>query len=117
MNLRGGRQLMADSFAPLARKTPMKPTEQAAWLKLGIDAWSLGWQAARVMGLRSARIAEGGPAAGMEAWLMLTEKWQAAAEIQTELLARGPDASPEATTRRTIAHYRRKVAANHRRLR
>ena len=95
----------------------MKISEQAAWLKLGVDAWSLGWQAARVMGLRTARIAEGGPAAGLEAWLMLTEKWQTAAEIQTDLLSRGANASPAATTRRTLAHYKRKVAANDRRLR
>jgi len=95
----------------------MTPKETAAWLKLGIDAWSLGWDAARVMGLRTARIAEGGPAASIEAWLMLTEKWHAAAELQTELLAYGPNASPVATTRRTLAHYKRKVAANGRRLR
>ena len=95
----------------------MKVSEQVAWLKLGIDAWTLGWQATRVMGLRAARIAEGGPAAGMEAWLMLTEKWQAAAEIQSDLLSRGASASPVATTRRTLAHYQRKVAANDRRLR
>ena len=95
----------------------MKLTEQAAWLKLGIDAWTLGWQAARVMTLRTARIAEGGPAAGMEAWLMLMEKWQAAAEIQTDLLSRGANASPASATRRSLAVYRRKVAANDRRLR
>ena len=95
----------------------MKPLEQAAWLKLGIDTWTLGWQAAQVMGLRTVRIAEGGPAAGIEAWLMLTEKWQTAAEIQSDLLSRGAGASPVATTRRTLAHYKRKVAANDRRLR
>jgi hypothetical protein len=95
----------------------MKISEQAAWLKLGVDAWALGWQAARVMGMRTARIAEGGPAAGMEAWLMLTEKWQTAAEIHTDLMSRGPNASPATTTRRTLAHVRRKVAANDRRLR
>ena len=95
----------------------MTPKETTAWMRIGIDGWSLGWQAARVMGLRAARIAEGGPAAGMEAWLMMTEKWQAAAEIQADLLSRGATASPAATTRRTLAHYRRKVAANDRRLR
>ena len=95
----------------------MKISEQATWFKLGIDAWALGWQATRVMGLRTARMAEGGPAAGMEAWLMLTEKWHAAAEIQTDLLTRGANASPAAATRRTLTHYKRKVAANDRRLR
>ena len=95
----------------------MTPSQNAAWLKRGVDAWALGWQAARVMGLRTARMAKGGPAAGVEAWLMLSEKWQAAAELQAELLVRGPTASPVATTRRTLVHYKRKVAANDRRLR
>jgi hypothetical protein len=95
----------------------MKASDSTAWLRIGIDAWSLGWQAARVVGLRTARIAEGGPAAGLETWLMLSEKWQAAAEIQADLLARGPSVSPVAATRRTLTHYKRKVAANDRRLR
>ena len=94
----------------------MKPSENAAWLKLGIDAWALGWQAARVMGLRTAKMAEGGPAAGIEAWLMLSEKVQTAVEVQSDLLA-GANASPLTTTRRTLARYKRKVAANDRRLR
>ena len=94
----------------------MKPSEQTAWLRIGVDAWSLGWQAAHVMGLRTARIAGGGPAAGLEAWLMLTEKWQAAAELQADLMARGPNSTPVSATRRALSHYKRKVAANDRRL-
>jgi len=94
----------------------MKMTDQTAWLRVGIDAWSLGWQAAHVMGLRTAKIAEGGPAAGFEAWLMLSEKWQAAAEIHADLMVRGPGSTPVAATRRALAHYKRKVAANDRRL-
>jgi hypothetical protein len=90
----------------------MKPSEQNAWLKLGVDAWTLGLQATHVIGLRTARIASGGPAAALEAWLMLSEKWHAATEIQADLLTRGPDASPVATTRRALAVYKRKVAAN-----
>lgn len=95
----------------------MIPKETTAWLRIGVDAWTLGWKAARVVGLRSARIAAGGPAAGMEAWLMLTEKWQSAVELQADLLARSPHASPVTATRRTLSHYQRKVAANDRRLR
>jgi hypothetical protein len=94
----------------------MKPSENAAWLKLGIDVWALGWQAARVMGLRTAKMAEGSPAAAMEAWLMLSEKIQTTVEVQADLLA-GANASPLTTTRRTLARYKRKVAANDRRLR
>jgi len=95
----------------------MTPKQTTAWLRLVADAWSLGWQAARVVGLRSARIAAGGPPAGMETWLMLSEKWQTAVELQADLIARGPNASPVTTTRRSIDHLRRKVAANDRRLR
>lgn len=95
----------------------MKASQQTAWLRLGVDAWSLGLQAAQVIGLRTARIAGGGPAAGLEAWLMLSEKWQAAAELQADLLTRGPNSTPLAATRRAMSHYRRKVAANDRRLR
>jgi len=94
----------------------MKPSEQTAWLKLGVDAWSLGLQAAHVMGLRTAKIAGGGPAAGFEAWLMLSEKWQAAAELQADMLVRGPGATPVIATRRALSHYQRKVAANDKRL-
>ena len=53
----------------------------------------------------------------MEAWLMLSEKWQAAGELQADLLADGGNSSPLTTTRRTLVHYRRKVSANARRLR
>ena len=95
----------------------MNPKEIAAWLRIGVDTWALGWQAAHVVGLRSARIAAGGPAAGMETWLMLSEKWQSAIEIQSDLLARGQNANPATTARRTVAHLKRKVAANDRRLR
>ena len=101
----------------IRKPKPMNPKAITAWLRIGVETWARGWQAARVVGLRSARIAAGGPAAGMETWLMLSEKWQSAVEIQSDLLARGPDANPATTTRRTIAHLKRKVAANDRRLR
>jgi len=95
----------------------MKLSEQTAWLRIGVDAWALGLQAAHVVGLRTARIAAGGPAAGLETWLMLSEKWHTATKIQADLMARGPDANPLTTTRRALATVKRKVAANDRRLR
>ena len=61
----------------------MTPSQTAAWLRIGVDAWALGWKAAEVIGKRGARIAAGGPDAGTEAWLMLSEKWQAAVELQS----------------------------------
>jgi hypothetical protein len=47
---------------------------------------------------------------------MVWEKWQAAAELQTAMLAGGASASPIALTEKAVRHYRRKVAANSRRL-
>jgi hypothetical protein len=76
----------------------------------------LGWQASQVMGLRAARLARGGPAAAIEARLMLSEKLETAVEVQADLMA-GANASPLTSTRRTLARYKRKVAANDRRLR
>ncbi len=94
----------------------MTPAQTNAWFRLGLDSINLGLAAARVVELRTARLASGGPAAGIEAWLMMTEKWQAAAELHADLLPRGAAANPLASSRRAVALYRRKVAANARRL-
>ena len=117
MNLNTDWRLSPDHSTLPPKVLLLKLSEQNAWLKLGVDAWTLSLQATHVIGLRTARIAAGGPAAGLEAWLMLSEKWQAATEIQADFLTRGPGASPVATTRRALAVYKRKVAANDRRLR
>lgn len=87
-----------------------------AWLKVGLDSWALGLEAAKIFPLRAARIAGGGPAAAREALLMVSEKWAAAAELQTQLLASG-SGDPLSATRSAVRHYRTKVAANSRRLR
>lgn len=121
MNLPGRRRLRLPQaryiFLSIRKPRQMNPKDITAWLRIGVDTWALGWQAARVVSMRSARIAAGGPAAGLETWLMLSEKWQSAVEIQSDLLSRGPGANPATTTRRTLAHLKRKVAANDRRLR
>ena len=101
---------------PPIESSHMTPGNTTAWLRIGVDTWALGLKAARVVGLRGARIAAGGPAAGVETWLMLSEKWQSAVEVQCDLLLRGPGSTPVIATRRALAHYRRKVAANDQRL-
>ena len=87
------------------------------WLTAGFDMWMLGANAASVMALRTARIAAGGAAGATEAELMVTEKVRAAIELQTRVMTGTLGMTPLGATQRTLKHYRRKVAANKRRLR
>ena len=84
-----------------------------AWLTAGFDMWMLGAEAASVMALRTARIAAGGTA---EAELMVTEKVRAAIELQTRLMTGALGVTPLGATKASVKHYRRKVAANRKRL-
>lgn len=83
-----------------------------AWLRAGMDAWSLGLEASTVVALRTARLAAGGAEAAREAELMVAEKIRAAAELQLALVG----ATPLGGTQKALRHYRGKVAANRRRL-
>jgi hypothetical protein len=87
-----------------------------AWAGLGLSAWSLGLDAAAVIGLRTLKIAAGGPAGAAEAQRMIGEKVDAAVALQTLALTGGLGTTPLSATARTLAHYRRKVRANRRRL-
>ena len=86
------------------------------WASAGMDAWALGMEASAVIGLRVAKMAAGGPAAGGEAYLMLSEKMQSALELQSALMTGQLGASPLTGTRKVLKHYRRKVKANRKRL-
>ena len=80
------------------------------WFGLARDAVLLGFETQRVIGLRLAKMAEGGPAAQVEAHQrMVMEKSAALAEAATTLATGG---SPQTVVR----HYRRRVKANERRL-
>jgi hypothetical protein len=79
------------------------------WFGLTLDAVLLGFETQRVIGLRLAKIAAGGPAAQVEAHRMVTEKTTALAEAATTLATGG---SPRTVVRR----YRKHVKANERRL-
>jgi hypothetical protein len=93
----------------MARRLP-------AHLRLGFDAWALGMEAASVIGLRMLKAAAGGPAADNEARRMVTEKIAAAADLQLMALTGGLGTTPASAAAKTMAHYRRKVRANRRRL-
>ena len=86
------------------------------WPGIGLSAWSLGLEASMVVGLRSLKIAAGGAAGEAEARLMVAEKVEAGVALQQMSLTGQLGASPQAAAAKTLAHYRRKVRANRRRL-
>jgi hypothetical protein len=86
------------------------------WVRIGLSAWSLGFEASSVIGLRAMRIAAGGPAAEAEARLMIREKIEAGWALQRKVLTGTLGLTPHTATTRTLAHYRRKVRSNQRRL-
>jgi hypothetical protein len=88
----------------------------AGWAGASMDAWALGMEASAVIGLRVAKMAVGGTAAAEEAQLMLSEKMQAAFELQAALVTGRLGDNPLTGTRKTLRHYRRKVKANRKRL-
>jgi len=87
-----------------------------AWLRLNLDLMSLGVEASEVMALRMMKLAAGGAAATAEAERMVSEKLQAAAEVQAAAWAAALNGEGHRSPRRALAHYRKKVRANRRRL-
>jgi hypothetical protein len=86
------------------------------WIGVGFDAWSLGLEASAVIGLRTMKIAFGGAAGEAEARRMVSEKVDAGLALQTLALTGGLGLAPDRAAAKTVAHYRRKVRANLRRL-
>jgi hypothetical protein len=66
--------------------------------------------------LRALKIAAGGPAAHQEINRMVSEKVDAALELQARALTGALGLTPQVAAGRTLTHYRRKVRANRRRL-
>jgi hypothetical protein len=83
---------------------------------VGLDAWALSLEAASVIGLRSLKIARGGPAADAETRRMIAEKVDAAVALQVKAMTGGLGARPVGAAAKTLAHYRKTVRANRRRL-
>jgi hypothetical protein len=92
------------------------PKKRNPWTKVGWNAWSLGVEASTVIGLRTLKLALGGPGAEVEASRMVNEKVEAARALQALLMTGALGATAPAVAARTIGHYRRKVRANARRL-
>ena len=86
------------------------------WIVISVNAWSLGLEASSVICLRTLKMAAGGARATAEAELMVSEKIEAAAALQALAMTGGLGFSPASAASKTLAHYRRKVRANRRRL-
>jgi hypothetical protein len=86
------------------------------WVRIALSAWALGFEASSVIGLRVMKIAAGGPAAEAETRLMFREKFQAGLAIQGKVLSGALGKTAHTATSRALAHYRRKVRSNRRRL-
>ena len=94
----------------------MKGLRNNPWLSLTLDAWSLGMEASTVIGLRTMKLAAGGPAAEAEAVLMVSEKIEASLDLQHRAMTGGLGLTPPEAVAHTLTHFRRKVRANRRRL-
>lgn len=94
----------------------MKRVRGNPWIGIGLDAWRLGLEASTVIGLRTLRIAQGGAKGRAEAERMVAEKLAAGIALQTLAVTGGLGTTPAGASARTLAHYRRKVRANRRRL-
>lgn len=81
------------------------------------DTFRLACESSFVIGLRMMTFATGGTKAFSEAQLMTVEKMQAAAVVMLDsAFAVAGGKSAEVIGRSAIAHYRRKVVSNRRRL-
>jgi hypothetical protein len=92
-------------------KTPSNP-----WLDLSLDAARLTYESSHVIGLRLALAARGGMKAQTEAALMVSEKAQAAFDAQFMVAKSVMSGEAHLVPARTVALYRDRVQANHRRL-
>jgi hypothetical protein len=86
------------------------------WTRLMFDIWSLGLETSAVIASRTMKLSVGGEAAEREARRMVAEKIEAALSLQTLALTGGLGTTPHSAARKSLAHYRRRVRANRRRL-
>ena len=86
------------------------------WLKIGFDAWCLGFETASVISLRMLKIAAGGKAGNAESTRMIQEKLRANADLQVKAHTGGLGTTPLSIARTTLTHYSGRVRANKKRL-
>jgi len=90
--------------------------QNTSWMSIAMDGWMLGVESSTVIGLRMMTFAQGGPAAADEAQRMVSEKVQAAMELQALAFSGSLGTTPEGAAAKSIAHYGKTVRANRRRL-
>jgi hypothetical protein len=86
------------------------------WINQSFNVWSLGAEAATVIALRSMQIVGGGLKAQAETQRMVQEKIAAALELQMKAMTGALGFTGQSAATKTVAHYRRKVRANRKRL-
>lgn len=86
------------------------------WTNLAFASWSLGLEASTVIHLRMMKLAAGGAAARAEAELMVGEKVASTLALPMLAMTGQLGASGPAIAAGSLAHLRRKVRANRRRL-
>ena len=84
--------------------------------RLGYSLFTLGLEAQTVIALRLMKLAAGGVEAQAEAQRMVSEKIDAAMVANRHLAAGLMAGSTTSGPRKALAHYRKKVRANRRRL-
>ena len=100
----------------MSERNLLRTHDALEWMEVATEAAVLGFESAAVMGLRLAGAVKGGPKAEREAWRMYSEKVVALAELQPLFMTGALGAPPSRHARGALRHYRRKVAANRRRL-
>ena len=87
------------------------------WFDLSMSMMRLGIEAQQVVALRTVKLMTGGAAADAEANLMVTEKMQAAADAGMAMMVGTMQGKSQAAiAKQVVGTYRRKTAANRRRL-
>lgn len=94
----------------------MTARKEKAWAELAVDGCMLGFDMSMVIWLRSMRVMAGGRPATDELQRMMSEKVTAGMTLMPAVMAGGLAQSPEAIAARSLAHYRKAVGANRRRL-
>jgi hypothetical protein len=86
------------------------------WLTVGWQSWMLSCEAAWVVWLRMGRLSVPGAPAMAEAERMVSEKLEAAWQLQWRAMTGQLGSTQPAIASQGVNLYRRKVAANRRRL-
>lgn len=87
-----------------------------SWSRLSRDLWSLAFESSHVVVLRAFAIAAGGDRAKVEIDRMVDEKMKALLALQSLLVTGALGFTTPTIAARSVAHYRKAVRANRRRL-